>query len=89
MNIYIVEDRGKVLGFAGTRNTDREAIERSGIIVLESATGNGFGTQLIERAVSSARQTSFHRMVVKTEVVNKRAITFYKKVGFAGVGKTW
>jgi len=88
VNIYIVKDEGKVWGFASTRNIDREAIELSGIILLESATGRGFGTKLVEEALSSARQAGFLKMVVKTEVANERAIGFYKKMGFAEVGKT-
>jgi ribosomal protein S18 acetylase RimI-like enzyme len=87
--IYVVREGRAVLGFASTRKIDPDAIELSGIIMLESATGKGFGTQLVERAVGSARQAGFHRMVVKTEAVNGRAIGFYKKMGFAEVGKTW
>jgi ribosomal protein S18 acetylase RimI-like enzyme len=88
VNMYIVEDQGKVLGFAGTRKIDENAIELSGIIVLESATGKGVGTRLVEKVISSARQAGFRKVVVKTEVLNKRAIGFYKKMGLAEVGKT-
>jgi ribosomal protein S18 acetylase RimI-like enzyme len=88
VTIYVVEDLGKVLGFASTRKTDERTLELSGIIVLESATGKGIGTLLIEKAISSARQGGFRKIVVKTEVLNKRAISFYKKKGFAEVGKT-
>ena len=89
VNIYIVKDESKVLGFAATRSINRDAIELSGIIMLESAAGKGFGTQLIENAVSSGRAAGAHRMVVKTEAVNQRAIGFYKKMGFTEVGKSW
>lgn len=89
ISIYIVKENSRVLGFAGTRNINKDAIELSGMIVLESATGRGFGTQLVDKALSEARLAGFHRMVVKTEVVNGRAINFYKKMGFTEVGKTW
>ena len=88
VGIYIVEDRGKVLGFAATRKIDENIIELSGIIVAESAAGKGIGTRLIEKVISSARQVGFRQIVVKTEVLNKRAIGFYKKMGLAEVGKT-
>ena len=88
VQIYIVEDRGRVLGFAATRKIDENTIELSGIIVLESAAGIGIGTQLIEKVISSARQVGFRKIVVKTEVLNKRAISFYKKMGLAEVSKT-
>jgi len=88
VNIYIIKGEDKVLGFASTRNIDREAIELSGVIMLDSATGKGFGTQLVEKAVSSAREAGFRRMVVKTEVVNERAVKFYRRMGFSEVSKT-
>ena len=88
VSIYVLKDEESILGFAATRNIDRNGIELSGILMLESATGKGFGTQLIEEAVSFARQGGFRRMVVKTEVVNERAIGFYKKMEFAEVGKS-
>lgn len=88
ISIYVVKDNDRILGFASTRNINRDAVELSGIIVLESATGRGFGTRLIEEAVSGARKGGFRRMVVKTEVANERAIGLYKKMGFAEVGET-
>jgi len=87
VNIYIIKVGPKVLGFASTRTVDREAIELSGIVMLESATGKGFGTRLVEKAVSYARQSGFRRMVVKTESDNERAISFYKKMGFTEIGE--
>jgi ribosomal protein S18 acetylase RimI-like enzyme len=88
VNIYVVKHGESVLGFAATRVIDRDTTELSGIIVLESAAGKGFGTQLVEEAVSSARQAGFHKMIVRTEVVNERAIGFYRRMEFAEVGKT-
>jgi len=88
VTMYIVKDQGKVLGFAGTRKADENALELSGIIVLESATGKGVGTLLVEKATSSARRVGFRKIMVKTEFLNRRAINFYKKMGFVEVGKT-
>jgi len=88
VNIYIIKQGDEILGFASTRNIDRDAIELTGIIMFESARGKGYGTELIEKAVSSAREAGFHRMVVKTEAVNERAISFYRRMGFSEVGKT-
>jgi len=80
--IYIVKDGEKSRGFAATRKIDRDSIELSGIIMIASETGKGFGSQLIEKAIASARGAGFHKMVVKTESQNKPAIVFYKKRGF-------
>jgi len=88
VNMYIVENNGKILGFAATRKIDENTIELSGIIVLESATGKGVGTKLFEKVILSAIQVGFRKIVVKTEVANQRAISFYKKMGLAQVGET-
>ena len=87
VNIYKVEDRERVLGVAATRKIDENTVELSGIIVLESATEKGIGTQLFAKVIYSAREVGFHKIIVKTEIVNKRAIAFYKKMGLAEVGK--
>jgi ribosomal protein S18 acetylase RimI-like enzyme len=88
VNMFIVEDKGRILGFAATRKIDEDAIELSGIIVLESATRKGIGTDLFEKVVSSARHDGFCKIVVETEVLNQRAISFYKKRGLSEVGKS-
>jgi N-acetylglutamate synthase-like GNAT family acetyltransferase len=88
VKMHFVEDGGKILGFAATRRIDENTIELSGIIVLESATGKGIGTELVKKVISSASQVGFRKIVVKTEVFNQRAIGFYTKMGFAEVGKT-
>jgi len=87
VNFYIVEDNGKILGFAATRRIDENTIELSGIIILESATGRGIGTSLFAKVISSANQFGFSKIMVKTEALNQRAISFYKKMGLAEVDK--
>jgi ribosomal protein S18 acetylase RimI-like enzyme len=87
VKMYIVEGNGKILGFAATRNIDENSIELSGIIILESATGKGIGTELLEKVIASASQHGFRKLVVKTEVQNQRAISFYRKNGLVEVGK--
>jgi len=88
VKMYIVEDGGKILGFAATRKIDDDSIELTGIIVLETATGKGIGTELFKKVISCANQVGLRKIVVKTEVFNDRANSFYKKMGLAEVGKT-
>ena len=88
VSIYIAEDKGRILGFAATRKIDEGTIELSGIIVLEGATGKGIGSKLFEEVVTSASQGGFRKIVVKTEVLNQRANSFYLKMGFAEAGRT-
>jgi ribosomal protein S18 acetylase RimI-like enzyme len=87
IGMYIVKEGERVLGFAATRSIDQDALELTGIIVLEDASGKGIGAQLVKEVVSSARKASFRRIVVKTEVLNKRAISFYKKMGLSEIGE--
>ena len=88
VKMYVVEDKGRIVGFAATRRVDENTIELSGIIVLESATGKGIGTALFEKVVLSAKQRGFGKIVVKTEVFNERATGFYKKMGLAETSRT-
>jgi len=88
VKMYFVEDGGNILGLAVTRKIDENAIELSGIIVLEASTRKGIGTELFEKVISSAKHDGFGKIVVKTEVLNQRAIGFYKKKGLSEVGKT-
>ena len=87
VRIWIVEEAGRVLGFAATRRVDHERIELSGIVVLESTTSRGIGTLLAEKALADAREARFRKVVVKTETKNDRAIGFYRKLGFAIMGE--
>lgn len=35
------------------------------------------------------RKAGSHKMVVKAEIVNERAISFHKKMRFTVIGKAW
>jgi len=87
VNIYIVEELGRVLAFASTRKINDASAELSGIVVLESATGKGLGTKLVGKILSDVRDAGFRKIVVKTEAVNQRALGFYRKMGLTEVGR--
>jgi ribosomal protein S18 acetylase RimI-like enzyme len=70
------------------RKVEEREAELSGIIVLESSTGKGIGTRLVRKTVEAARRRGFTSMLVKTEVINDRAIGFYRKAGFVESEKT-
>lgn len=88
VEMYLAEDMGNVLGFAATKKIDEDTIELSGIMVLESVTRKGVGTVLFERVMLAAMQGGFRKIVVKTETINQRAISFYQKRGLCEVGRT-
>lgn len=77
-----------VVGFAATRAIDTKRIELAGVVVLETMTGRGVGTPLVEAAVGSARDHGHDVIQVKTETDNGRALRFYQSRGFAVCGQS-
>jgi len=82
VTVFLAWDEGEVVGFASNRKVDDETVELSGIVVLESMTGKGIGSRLIDSAVKAAADDGFSQLVVKTEIFNERAIGFYTNKGF-------
>jgi len=86
---FVVAKRGgKVLGIASMRKLKGGTAELSGVIVRESETKMGVGTRLVRRAIKEATRLGIAKMIVKTEVLNERAIKFYTKNGFVVKGKS-
>jgi ribosomal protein S18 acetylase RimI-like enzyme len=88
VHMVVAEEGERIIGFSSTRRVEEREAELSGIMVLESATGRGIGTRLLRKSLEAARKRGFTTVFVKTEVVNDRAIEFYKKAGFTESGKT-
>lgn len=80
--IFLGWDRGEVVGFASNRGVDDETVELSGIVVLESMTGRGVGSRLLDSSLQAAERDGYRRVIVETEVFNERAIGFYRSRGF-------
>ena len=70
------------MGFSSLKRVDSSTVELSGIVVLQNLVGRGLGTKLFETARTFAAMEGYVKMVVKTEVINDRAIAFYKKLDF-------
>jgi len=87
VQMFVVNDKGRVVGLAATRKIDAGSVELSGMVVLESATGRGIGTMLVEKVLTELRLAGFKKLVVKTEAINERAIKFYEKMGLSQVGR--
>lgn len=86
--IFLAWDDGEAVGFSSNGRVDDETVELSGIVVLESATGRGIGSQLLESARDAAVEDGYRRMLVKTEAFNDRAIGFYEGKGFEERGRS-
>ncbi len=86
--MFLAWDAGAVVGFAATRHCDDDTIELAGIVVLQSMTGRGIGTPLVDAAAEAASRHGYATMTVETEVDNERALSFYQARGFSVVGDT-
>lgn len=86
--IFLAWDEKEAVGFSCNRRVDDETVELSGIVVLESATGRGVGSQLLRTAKDAALDDGYRRMLVKTEAFNERAIGFYEGKGFEERGRS-
>ena len=80
--VFIALNDERVVGFSSNRRVSSELVELSGIIVLESMTGIGVGTNLLNHSLDAARVDGYGSMVVKTESFNERAVSFYVRHGF-------
>lgn len=86
--MVVAEYGGRIIGFASIRAKAAGAGELTGIVVLEGATGKGLGTRLLRKACQAAAKMRHRTLEVKTEVLNRRAIDFYKKNGFTETGRS-
>lgn len=88
IRILVADEAGEVLGFSSLKRIDSGTVELSGIVVLQNLVGRGLGTELFETASAFAATEGYLKMVVKTEVINDRAVAFYKKLGFFETART-
>ncbi len=77
-----------IIGLAVLRGIALASWELGGIIVLESETGRGVGRALLEAILSDAARARARSIVVKTEVFNERARSFYRSAGFVEAART-
>jgi ribosomal protein S18 acetylase RimI-like enzyme len=80
--VFIALDERRVVGFSSNRRTSDVSVELSGIVVLESMTGVGIGSRLLEHSIEAAKDDGYTQMMVKTESFNIRAVNFYLRKGF-------
>ncbi len=87
IQMTVAEEGRRIIGFSSVRRLEGREAELSAIVVLESATGRGVGSRLLRKALDGARKRGYLSVLVKTEVANERAISFYRKSGFTESGK--
>jgi len=88
VRVFMAEEGNQISGFAALRRIDSAAVELSGMMVLQKRVRRGVGTELFKKAQEFSISEGYRKMEVKTEAFNRRAIAFYKKLGFVQSGET-
>lgn len=86
--MFFAWDSDEVVGFSATRRMSAGSVELAGIIVLQSHSGRGIGSGLIDEAINCTRAEDYRKMIVRTEVTNQRARAFYEASNFVDCGST-
>jgi len=86
--MFLAWEAEQVVGFAATKRIASATVELTGIIVLETVSGGGVGSTLVEEALGSARGEGYRKMIVRTETTNDRARGFYERLGFTLTGSS-
>ncbi len=86
--IVVAEAEGRILGFASVRRLEEGKGELSGIAVLKSELGGGLAAGLLRKAFEAAAKLGVNVLIVKTEVLDEKAIRFYEENGFTRSART-
>lgn len=76
-DIYVFEENGEVLGFAGI-----EGSYLAGLFVKRAARGRGIGKALLQACIAENKKTHLH-----VYAKNKGAVQFYQNNGFLIIGE--
>lgn len=83
--ILVAEDDGALVGYVGALGGHWERNRHTASIVigiLQSYTGMGLGTRLMEAIESWARDKGLHRLELTVMKHNKAALSLYEKLGY-------
>ncbi len=86
-NIFIAEDRGKILGFTSFGpSRDDDALPSTGelyaIYLTEENKGLGIGRDLWAQTYQTLKELCFAEVTLWVLSTNQRALNFYNKAGF-------
>jgi len=83
MQGYIADVEGRITGFIRlVFNQDENRIYIPSLHVTGDSKGKGIGTRLLEAAEEYAHKKSLHELWIGVMVKNRKALDFYRKVGF-------
>lgn len=84
--IWVAEENGAVVGFAGLIVEGRRG-ELEPIVVAPELRGSGVGQALGERVIAAARELGLRRIDVRPVARNDGAIRFFHELGFDSLGQ--
>lgn len=87
--LLIAEDSGKIVGFISAERGFAKRIKHSAYIVigvLNSYSGRGIGTKLLEHIEKWAIENNVKRLELTVMTHNKNGIKLYEKMGFKKEG---
>lgn len=88
--LFVAEDAGRVVGFAGTgRFHDRAAYDTSAettIYCAPEATGRGVGSALYAALFEALRDADLNRLVAGITIPNDASVALHRRFGFRDVG---
>jgi len=85
--VLVAKDNEKILGMVNLLFTESTALGSTvaiieDVIVLSAFRGKGIGSQLIDYAISEAKNVGCKRITLLTDIDNTQAQSFYQKKGF-------
>ena len=83
--VYVLEDEGRVIGYADVRNMYGDC-DLMSICVAADSRGRGGASLLMERIMEQARLEDARQMMLEVRRSNEPAIALYKKFGFTVLG---
>ncbi|MCV2403264.1 GNAT family N-acetyltransferase [Marinomonas sp. C2222] len=80
-------DEGQVVGSIGVKRFSENTAELKRFYVLKHYQGNGFGFQLLDKAVKEARTSGFHSIRLGTTHESNKAINMFQTYGFYQIAR--
>lgn len=85
--VLVAKDNEKIFGMVNLLFTESTALGSTvaiieDMIVLSAFRGEGIGSQLIDYAISEAKNVGCKRITLLTDIGNTQAQSFYQKKGF-------
>ena len=79
----VTTENGRMIGTGAIRSLDDQTCELKRLWLLTEYHGRGLGYRMIQELLKFARGKGYERMRLETDpVYQKRAIEFYKRLGF-------